>query len=1004
MAGFQGSGSSTSGGFAPQKSKSSPSIFGKALHIANAVMVQPNANLLKDVTTAVTGLPMGLVSTVEHPIRAGDALVHTTWHTWSPLFHGDFQKFGKQVYDHPLAPLLDIASVFSLGLGSAAKAADLSIGATGVARVGTKLAAGEKLNGLGENLSALRMHKTLTLEGNATLNKTGKGLEGQRTFRTMKDLGVADRGEMTKVLSRRPSRRLGQEALIKLDQAGHLPDWYVKGRYERAALVKLSHNVAATKEATHMALKKEASIAEGTHPVLHGSDPGLDVLAAHSLMYRVILRAGKTLSDGTDLGKRARTSTFVGLYSGLVRHNKAYHADRAAQLVKDGHHGYIVDPSYYDRKYWTRMKWARRQHARATQDRAATIEMHAPKLERNRTALGEATAEVQGLAKTEADLVKANEQLRQYHAQGHTISGGARRTDGSNRLITNPTKKQLMNYEAADIHALQENIKVLTKKRERALKAQKKIPSYERRIQESSDALAQAQARVTEKEAVRVALEDRSVDDLFAAAGDTHDAFVKHVDQFGSARKGALTKNADHALRDTNGNLYIAPYHDAHNLSIEGGNSVKLLRTIVHKPTQFWKDMTIKYTPRTVMNNGIGNWLMYSLTNMGPGGVQAFGNALRHEFGSEVLGSGHNLYSRNHWSEINHLSDLADNFGVGQSVIKSDVFDEATGRVLKRAVHMEDLGTAGKIKAQGFYGVVAKTSERPVRLASLYHTYSAMPEVKAELAIARKEGLQGRRALDTAITRATKKNYGLVEEASLAQRRVAGDYLSMSAGEKWLKDIIPFYLWNRHILKNTGNILLDNPARLAVGARLGGFGIAETEQYAGAMPDFLKGAIPLAALGLGDRTGRMNFLYTASLNPYATVGELADTLNAWTAGDVRRGAAVSQFNPLIVGTFESVFQTSALTGVPSPRTGGILADVVGRTASQFPYVKTAKVIVDGDRFKTPKGNDFLFAKTKKGALTSIAGLPIKDTSVQRMNELADQLDKKKTKGGHGFAG
>jgi hypothetical protein len=984
MAGFQGSGSTTKGGFAPAgPSKGSPSIFGKALHLANVALVQPDANLLHDVTAAAMGLPMGLVGTVTHPVRAVETMAHTTWHTWSPLFHGDFQKFGKQVYDHPLAPLLDIASVFSLGLGTVAKGAELSVGAAGVARTAEKLsAAGPKTLEASQPLTktekivALKMHKSVALDPVA---------------------GAADKGTFVKVMSRQPSRRLLQEGVMALDRGGHLPDWYVKGRYERASLVNLSHRVAAKKEVTHMALKKEAGINTGIHPVLSGADPGLDVLAGHGLMYRVILRAGATLSDATDLGKRARTSTFVGMYSGLVRHNTAYDLARADKLVKGGHHLYIVDPSYYDTKYWSLLNKQRRIHARATRDLSTHVTgLPAQKLARAEANLAHHEAQAQGLARTEKDLAVANEALKAYHDSGRVIEGGAR--DGSNRLISQPNKKQLMNYTAKDVHVLQERIKTLTAQRERALASQKATVGLQKRIADYHNVKDGLVNKVMESNDARMALENRSVEDVFARAGDTHDAFVKAVENFGHARGGVLTKNPNHALRDTNGDLFVAPAHDAYNLSIEAGNSVKMLRYVVHKPVQFWKDMTIKYTPRTITNNGVGNWLMYSLTHLGPGGMQAFGNAMKHEFpnvfnAKEVVGD--NLYNRNHWTERLHLADLADNFAVGQSVVKEG------------AVHMDELSALGKFRQQGMYGLVNKTSERPVRIAALYHTYSAMSEVKAELAnIKKTTSVRGKKALDMAIERAAKANPNLVHEASLAQRRVAGDYLTMNASEKWAKDLIPFYLWNRHILKNTGNILLDHPTRLAVGARLSQFGIQETESYGGNMPDFLKGAIPLAALGLGDRTGRMNFLATSSLNPYQTVGDMADSVDALAvSGGKRRGAAVSQANPLIVGGFESVFQTNALTGVPSPRKGGVIEDTIGRTLAQFPYVKAADVFSSGDQFQTPKGNDLMFGRTKTATISSLFGVPIKDTSLTRMHELADQLDgTKKKKGGHGFAG
>src|SRR5690242_11876646 len=93
---------------APAKSSGSHhSLLGKILRgpvdFAN--------HLGSDVKDAVVGLPTGTVSLVEHPIRGVEAIGKSTWHDWAPLLEGHPGKFLKQTYDHPLAPLLDVATV-----------------------------------------------------------------------------------------------------------------------------------------------------------------------------------------------------------------------------------------------------------------------------------------------------------------------------------------------------------------------------------------------------------------------------------------------------------------------------------------------------------------------------------------------------------------------------------------------------------------------------------------------------------------------------------------------------------------------------------------------------------------------------------------------------------------------------------------------------------------------------------------------------------------------------
>src|SRR5690242_21165853 len=78
-------------------------------------------NLGHDIKGAVEGFPAGVVHLAEHPLGSVEQMGKATWSTWSPLFHGEFTKFGQGVYQHPLAPILDVASIFSLGVGTAAR-------------------------------------------------------------------------------------------------------------------------------------------------------------------------------------------------------------------------------------------------------------------------------------------------------------------------------------------------------------------------------------------------------------------------------------------------------------------------------------------------------------------------------------------------------------------------------------------------------------------------------------------------------------------------------------------------------------------------------------------------------------------------------------------------------------------------------------------------------------------------------------------------------------------
>lgn len=78
-------------------------------------------NLGGDVGHAITGIPQGLVQTVEHPIRMAQQIGQSYKQMYGPLTHGDVGAFLHNLYEHPLGPIMDAATVLSLGAGAGAK-------------------------------------------------------------------------------------------------------------------------------------------------------------------------------------------------------------------------------------------------------------------------------------------------------------------------------------------------------------------------------------------------------------------------------------------------------------------------------------------------------------------------------------------------------------------------------------------------------------------------------------------------------------------------------------------------------------------------------------------------------------------------------------------------------------------------------------------------------------------------------------------------------------------
>jgi len=133
--------------------------------------IQFQLNLLSDVADAVVGLGPGLYKLATDPIETTKQIGKAEWATWSPLFAGDFVKFGKGLYEHPLAPILDVAAIFTGGATLAGKGAAMAAKGSQATRAANYLAKAERQVGpLGANALANKWAAADTAAGtNLTL-------------------------------------------------------------------------------------------------------------------------------------------------------------------------------------------------------------------------------------------------------------------------------------------------------------------------------------------------------------------------------------------------------------------------------------------------------------------------------------------------------------------------------------------------------------------------------------------------------------------------------------------------------------------------------------------------------------------------------------------------------------------------------------------------------------------------------------------------------------------
>lgn len=490
-------------------------------------------------------------------------------------------------------------------------------------------------------------------------------------------------------------------------------------------------------------------------------------------------------------------------------------------------------------------------------------------------------------------------------------------------------------------------------------RAMTRLHKQEQRLKRQLDKSDAARRTAIENEIadVRSQIEDRqryAYAQKYSSRSGSAAEFEKAANDLGNL---ALTRDVNKAARTADGKLYVVPKHDAKAFGAEMASSSRFARIVWDKPTYLWKMAMIGYTPRSIVNNAVGNWAMYALREGGGvDGVKALYDAVRLTHGDKVaLESMKSAmpFKRNNWLYQNFGNELGNVFG--HELLTAGARSKSA---LKKRL------------SEGLYPLVHQIADEPVRVASISKYLRGDAEVKRLM----KGGL----SFDDAAARALRNDSSLQRRASEHARAVAGDYFTLRGWEKTVRKLVPFYLWDRHIVRTTGNMFADTPGRLAIMQQLSNAGIEETERILGDIPDFLKGAIPLEMLGIDSEEGRNSVLTTASLNPWATIGEIVNLGQALTIGGGRTSDAMLGAHPFITGGIEFVTGRSVLSGAPKATDGGLVFSVAKNSIMGFPGIQLADELISEDTDTTSKGNPLLFSRDDKSAVSRFLGIPIRE--------------------------
>lgn len=218
------------------------------------------------------------------------------------------------------------------------------------------------------------------------------------------------------------------------------------------------------------------------------------------------------------------------------------------------------------------------------------------------------------------------------------------------------------------------------------------------------------------------------------------------------------------------------------------------------------------------------------------------------------------------------------------------------------------------------------------------------------------------------------------------------DFKNLTKFERaYLRRIMPFYSWLRGATGRTMRLTMDEPWKAWAGAEASKWGQEELQEDLGGaeIPDFLRGALTLGE----NEDGQRQIITSNSLNPFATIGDVAGMAKGATVGDLQVGGAnvASTFNPFLKAGIESFTNRDLFYGTPLDKPGdaerGLLARYADQIYSGIPQVRAVDKLT-GALSSEGTGYTPLFDPSVRDTLLSYLLAPTKKLNIKEASERA----------------
>lgn len=414
--------------------------------------------------------------------------------------------------------------------------------------------------------------------------------------------------------------------------------------------------------------------------------------------------------------------------------------------------------------------------------------------------------------------------------------------------------------------------------------------------------------------------------------------FGRQMDEFilgdgdleGFVNQNLASKSRDDALRwEAQGGrvAQISP-SDYRNIFGEFQKSSVFVRNVIDRPTDFWRALTLTYRPAWVVNNFVGQTLLYAVNHSTPGGAKAYAQAVLDELKPE--GSRPPLPG-----ELAGLFESEASHSVGGPQLFAYTTSRAIRgeRELRRNIQAFNAALSDNIPRRAAYYRIAQQHVDFLNRAT--GRSETLEHFLRELDAASHDPVHGD-------TRLIQLHEQIVQE--VLDELI--DFNDLSVFERRnVRRVVPFYTWLKGITKATGRLVMNRPLKaefLAMAAQT--FGEKELQKLFGIGQEVLGNIIPTSVKR--SKFGReVAGISTVGLNPYQTVSDIVGYIPGLLSGDpndARANPALATA-PWFQGLVEAAMKSDLYTGkkIEQPQ----LAIPLTSYATSFPQFNAGKSVL-----------------------------------------------------------